>query len=110
MIEFIIKNNAININFRKKELGFDDSREMSSINSQIPSLTEYREIVVTFDTVRLISSTFMGQLARFVQIAKANNMEVSVKGFIDPFVFQLLSISGLESYLKFPDRKIEDSK
>ena len=100
MIEIAIENNIVIINFEQKELGFYDSSNLDAINSQMEH-SEYKQIQLSLENVRFISSTFMGQLARFAQTAKSKNIEILVKGFVDPFVFQLLSISRLESYMKF---------
>ena len=98
MIDFEIVDTTIKISFNKQELDLSDARQLELIVSSIQK-EFYKEIILDFNGVKFMNSTTMGQIAKLMQDAKNKNATIFSKGKIDPFVFQLFSISGLEDFI-----------
>ncbi|MBE7413424.1 MAG: STAS domain-containing protein [Leptospiraceae bacterium] len=98
MIEIKKEDSTIKISFQKPEFDIGDVKELEGIVTSLINQS-YVKLIFDFQTVKFINSTTMGQIAKLIQDAKNKNAKIFFNGEIDPFVYQLFSISGLEEYL-----------
>ncbi|MCC6274343.1 MAG: STAS domain-containing protein [Leptospiraceae bacterium] len=102
MIEFRKEDTTIKIAFKKQELDISDAKELETIVGSLQS-QKYDKVILNFQGVKFMNSTTMGQIAKLIQDAKNKKAVIASTGEIDPFVYQLFSISGLDGFLTNPE-------
>ena len=78
------------------------SKELETIVGSLQS-QKYDKVILNFQGVKFMNSTTMGQIAKLIQDAKNKKAVIASTGEIDPFVYQLFSISGLDGFLTNPE-------
>ena len=97
-MDFVKEDTTIKINFNKQELDITDAKELEGFINSLQN-QKFEKVVLNFDGVKFMNSTTMGQIAKLLQAAKNKKASITSTGEIDPFVFQLFAISGLEGFI-----------